>query len=209
MKVCISCNNWKPERTHHCKICGVCVPKMDHHCPWIGNCVGKHNYKPFFLFCFYQMLVGVVYFSAAINRVFHGKKAEKMSVFGVAGYWFTNLVDMPICFALIGLSGSILCDIYSNMSTLENMGSDTKRYPCYGQYIDPYLQGQQTPNKYDLLWVNNMQEVLGSQIYYWLIPFYTPKNSAIQFKKLPKITNTDDLCKNEDKKIVKKDKKSK
>ena len=45
MKICASCANWKPERTHHCKICGTCVAKMDHHCPWIGNCVGFHNYK--------------------------------------------------------------------------------------------------------------------------------------------------------------------
>ena len=51
---CQRCRNWKPMRTHHCSICGVCVPKMDHHCPWIGNCVGYHNFKPFFLFCFYQ-----------------------------------------------------------------------------------------------------------------------------------------------------------
>ena len=139
LKVCQWCSSWKPERTHHCKICGTCVPKMDHHCPWIGNCVGFHNYKPFFLFCFFQMLEGAVYFSATINRVFHGKKAEPLSIGGLAGYWFTNLIDMPICFALIGLSGSILCDIFSNMTTLENMGDQLKRYPCYGLYSDPYL----------------------------------------------------------------------
>ena len=51
---CQKCRNWKPLRTHHCSICNVCVPKMDHHCPWIGNCVGYHNFKAFFLFCFYQ-----------------------------------------------------------------------------------------------------------------------------------------------------------
>lgn len=50
---CQTCRNWKPHRTHHCSICNVCVPKMDHHCPWIGNCVGYHNFKAFFLFCFY------------------------------------------------------------------------------------------------------------------------------------------------------------
>lgn len=51
--VCIHCKNWKPMRTHHCSVCKICVPKMDHHCPWIGNCVGYHNFKAFFLFCFY------------------------------------------------------------------------------------------------------------------------------------------------------------
>lgn len=51
--MCVHCNNWKPQRTHHCSVCKTCVPKMDHHCPWLGNCVGAHNYKPFFLFCVY------------------------------------------------------------------------------------------------------------------------------------------------------------
>ena len=51
---CQMCRNWKPQRTHHCSICNICVPKMDHHCPWLGNCVGYHNFKAFFLFCFYQ-----------------------------------------------------------------------------------------------------------------------------------------------------------
>jgi hypothetical protein len=51
--MCNICRAWKPERAHHCQLCGICVPKMDHHCPWIGGCVGYHNYKPFFLFCFY------------------------------------------------------------------------------------------------------------------------------------------------------------
>jgi len=50
---CVHCNNWKPERAHHCSICNKCIPKMDHHCPWLGNCIGYHNLKMFYLFCFY------------------------------------------------------------------------------------------------------------------------------------------------------------
>ena len=59
-RMCDKCQKWKPERTSHCSICEICVPKMDHHCPWLGNCVGQHNLKPFFLFCFYQFLEGIV-----------------------------------------------------------------------------------------------------------------------------------------------------
>ena len=59
--VCEKCTTWKPERAHHCSICGTCIAKMDHHCPWLGSCVGYHNFKPFFLFCFYQCLSGQVW----------------------------------------------------------------------------------------------------------------------------------------------------
>ena len=47
------CNHVKPDRCHHCRICGVCVLKMDHHCPWVNNCVSYTNYKAFILFLFY------------------------------------------------------------------------------------------------------------------------------------------------------------
>ncbi|CAN0459703.1 unnamed protein product, partial [Laminaria digitata] len=53
---CSLCNQPKPVRAHHCR---VCVMKMDHHCRWVGRCVGKGNYKVneyhrhvFFLFFF-------------------------------------------------------------------------------------------------------------------------------------------------------------
>lgn len=40
----------KPERTHHCKACKMCVLKYDHHCPWINQCVGIGNERYFILF---------------------------------------------------------------------------------------------------------------------------------------------------------------
>jgi len=54
--LCPKCNDYKPYRSHHCRLCGKCVLKMDHHCPWIGTCVGLRNYKPFFLFVTYACL---------------------------------------------------------------------------------------------------------------------------------------------------------
>ncbi|CAE8581470.1 unnamed protein product, partial [Polarella glacialis] len=50
---CRRCCCARPERSHHCAACGVCVLRMDHHCPWIGNCVGLRNHKFFFQLALY------------------------------------------------------------------------------------------------------------------------------------------------------------
>jgi len=31
---CTTCENWKPDRAHHCREIERCVRKMDHFCPW-------------------------------------------------------------------------------------------------------------------------------------------------------------------------------
>nr|XP_018265517.1 uncharacterized protein I303_01883 [Kwoniella dejecticola CBS 10117]OBR87675.1 hypothetical protein I303_01883 [Kwoniella dejecticola CBS 10117] len=56
---CKKCRGWKPDRCHHCRHCEQCILRMDHHCPWVGNCVGYHNYKPFFLFINYALLLAL------------------------------------------------------------------------------------------------------------------------------------------------------
>jgi len=50
LKLCTTCNAFKPPRSHHCKVCGNCVEVWDHHCPWVGNCVGLRNYSHFVIF---------------------------------------------------------------------------------------------------------------------------------------------------------------
>lgn len=49
-RFCKRCQQWKPERAHHCSTTGRCILKMDHHCIWVSNCVGLLNYKHFLLF---------------------------------------------------------------------------------------------------------------------------------------------------------------
>lgn len=49
-KWCNKCQNYKPERAHHCRKCDICVLQMDHHCPWTNNCVGHANTPHFMRF---------------------------------------------------------------------------------------------------------------------------------------------------------------
>ncbi|KAF9533080.1 DHHC palmitoyltransferase-domain-containing protein [Crepidotus variabilis] len=64
-KWCRKCWAPKPERTHHCSLCGRCVLKMDHHCPWIGaKCIGHRTYPAFLHF-----LVSVSLLSAYVSGV--------------------------------------------------------------------------------------------------------------------------------------------
>ncbi len=67
--ICTRCDppQFKPQRAHHCSICGQCILKMDHHCPWVATCVGFHNYKYFVLFVFYAALGCTMYLVPAIN----------------------------------------------------------------------------------------------------------------------------------------------
>lgn len=34
VRYCDKCKVVKPDRSHHCSICGQCVLKFDHHCPY-------------------------------------------------------------------------------------------------------------------------------------------------------------------------------
>lgn len=61
---CDKCDHYRPERAHHCQVCGTCVLRMDHHCPLIGNCVGWRNHKYYLVLQWWQFWACVVFLFA-------------------------------------------------------------------------------------------------------------------------------------------------
>ncbi|KAI6212833.1 Palmitoyltransferase [Aphelenchoides besseyi] len=70
-RFCVQCRCIKPDRSHHCSMCGRCVLRYDHHCPWIANCVHLTNYKAFILFLFYGFIFVFVRFGFLASIVYY------------------------------------------------------------------------------------------------------------------------------------------
>jgi DHHC palmitoyltransferase len=187
---CMACKNWKPERTHHCSICETCVLKMDHHCPWLGNCVGYHNFKEFFLFCFYQAVIGMIYSYCLFPYAFFRPEEDtyELSTFGYVNYYLTNCLALPISYALIFLTLNVLLQLYNNISSLERMSMRTFKLPCIG----PIGEGHTIPNEYDMLWLSNFKQVLGSRLWMWPLPITEEmKGQGFYYPKIPEISMSD------------------
>ena len=77
---CKKCNNPRPLRAHHCRICGKCTLKMDHHCHWIANCVGYYNQKNFYQFLFYSTFGDLIGFFLLVIRFLDCKLSIKENI---------------------------------------------------------------------------------------------------------------------------------
>ncbi|KAJ7069427.1 DHHC palmitoyltransferase-domain-containing protein [Mycena amicta] len=120
---CRKCWGPKPDRTHHCSICGRCVLKMDHHCPWLGGkCIGHRTYPAFlhFLLCitlvslYIAVVCGFVLWHAFSDPI---RMNELMPLHGIF------LTFYALVFSLV--MGSFYCYhlylVYINQTTIENL----------------------------------------------------------------------------------------
>lgn len=57
LKWCNTCRFLRPPRTHHCRMCDVCVTRFDHHCVWLNTCIGAKNLRWFLSFVAWHALL--------------------------------------------------------------------------------------------------------------------------------------------------------
>lgn len=81
---CSTCCLYKPPRSHHCKICNVCILSRDHHCWFSGCCIGHANHR------YYLSLLLYVFAAATYANLFHRQ-------FVVERLWHLGWA-LPICF---------------------------------------------------------------------------------------------------------------
>merc|ERR1711934_92343 len=158
---CRKCVKVKPDRCHHCRVCQRCVLKMDHHCPWINNCVGYYNYKYFYLFIVYALLI--LFWVSATSFLNFLVSIASPDVLDIGSSSFMIVFWWLYCTLLgVALGGFVTFHTYlllQNFTTIELV--EKKGSPHRGkQYIHPW----------DLSRTKNIQECLGKNKLLWMIP---------------------------------------
>ncbi|KAG8525813.1 uncharacterized protein KY384_000573 [Bacidia gigantensis] len=201
---CSQCQNWKPDRTHHCREVDRCVHKMDHFCPWVGGVVSETSFKFFVQFVAYTAIYCTfVLILVAVLLHEYVKAYHKIHV-----HWVVTLA-MAALFGLftVGMTGSSLQFALVNTTTIENLSRKTVVYqlaihlPRPPQERPPFptisfpvtqptaytdiaghglktfaiLHSRPGDNPWDLGAFGNFKSVMGEQWYDWLLPLkYSP-----------------------------------
>ncbi|KAM3722826.1 Palmitoyltransferase ZDHHC2 [Dirofilaria immitis] len=170
VRYCYKCNCIKPDRCHHCSVCGHCVLKFDHHCPWVNTCINYFNYKFFLQFLFYGLILclwGILtdlqYFIA------FWKNALRLS----AGFGRFHIVFL---FFVAGMFAASITCLFSyhiyltarNQSTIESF-----RPPVFIYGIDK--------NGFNLGIRRNFRQVFGDICLFWFLPIFSSHGSGVTF----------------------------
>ncbi|KAJ1767380.1 Palmitoyltransferase zdhhc2 [Coemansia sp. RSA 1843] len=175
-RYCLKCNLPKPDRAHHCSVCGVCVLKMDHHCPWVNNCVGFNNQKPFLLFIAYSMLycldIGVTSLVFYLRFIFNAPSTEEISITPL----FLIILSLAFSMALVGFVGFHTYLTLNNLTTIESYERNNFR-----QENDRRGSGKKYINLFDLGAKKNLKQIFGSRWLMWFIPLRTQTGDGMRF----------------------------
>ncbi|XP_077301293.1 palmitoyltransferase ZDHHC20-B-like isoform X2 [Arctopsyche grandis] len=167
IRYCERCVHVKPDRTHHCSVCGTCVLKMDHHCPWVNNCVSFYNYKFFILFLGYSLSYCIYIASTSLQYfvIFWKGQLEGMGRFHILFLFFVSLM---FAISLISFFGYHCYLVMQNRSTLE-------------AFRAPIFRSGSDKNGFSLGRYNNFQEVFGDNPKIWLLPVFTSMGDGVNY----------------------------
>jgi len=158
-RYCNKCQLYKPDRTHHCRVCGRCNLKMDHHCPWINNCVGFKNYKFFLLFITYALASAMFVFIVTLTTL-PGlpqtlSPTDRMIV--LSDCIISGALSLALL-AFVSFHFYLLANNYTTIEFVEKRGCGS---------------GMGHVNFYDLGAWENIKKTMGSNILLWPFPIAT------------------------------------
>jgi len=211
---CRKCWAPKPERAHHCSMCGRCILKMDHHCPWLGTCIGHRTYPAFLHFLCCITLLALYIAVIAINALwfaFHNPfVVHESTPVHELGLAFAGVV-----FSLIigSFAGFHIYLITVNQTTLENISpfmllKHLPPLPRTGHSLsDPPLEPElsfaqrrlvkeahSAVRLYDVGWRRNWAQVFGwTHKYGWLHRLWCGGASLGDGKNFPRHPRSEEM----------------
>jgi hypothetical protein len=178
-RICKWCDHFKPDRTHHCRVCKSCVIRMDHHCPWIVNCVGFRNHKYFFLLVFYALLnciFIVLTMMDSLSRTLIEYTTSTHRFFLVFGMTL-SMIMLVLLVVFFWLHVWMMC---TATTTIE--------------FCEKRCRMNATPNWSQGLW-QDLKNVLGPWPILWFLPIMPPQGEGIYFFLTPEEGNGAPLLK--------------
>ncbi|KFG57701.1 DHHC zinc finger domain-containing protein [Toxoplasma gondii RUB] len=167
---CKWCLHYKPDRTHHCRVCRTCVLKMDHHCPWIDNCVGWGNHKYFMLSIIYSSVLSIYVAATMFESVARAVNSPS-ETFGVLFcLLFGETLDIFLGIVVTGFLGFHLYLMVKGMTTIEF---------CEKQFRHPYAAEQQSMWNRGA-WIN-FNDAFGYNPLLWFLPVDNRRGNGMHF----------------------------
>lgn len=173
-KYCDICDNYKPERSHHCSKCRRCIRKMDHHCRWLGVCINNDNIAYFIRLLFFSVvdLTMVASFCLYCISTMNYKYTHEWICRSIG--FFIFIIGAIAGFTSIAI-GLFLVERFSlvvnNITYIENSA------------LEDYIGNQglsPSDSPYNLGWYKNLRIQLGSPLFLYL---YGEYGDGIVFEK--------------------------
>ena len=185
---CTKCETSRPARSHHCRICNLCVLEYDHHCPWINSCIGHDNYRNFILLVFYIMF-GCWYGTCMLVVDFIHTMREYTALHGfklMGPRYGTGLLDLPPPWVLLRDYRSkgridddvilravfpflLLVSICMSVFLLDHLLSIARGYTTLEKKTRPDRNNDVNP--FDLGVKKNFERVFGNSLIRIIFPF--------------------------------------
>jgi len=167
-RFCKWCDQYKPDRCHHCRVCRSCILRMDHHCPWIANCVGFQNHKYFFLLVFYAFLNCLFVIGTMWASIMRAADDEMLA-------WHRFLIVFGMTLAVIMC---ILLKLFFCIHVVLMLRAQTTIEYCEKR--------QRRTVSYDAGLMVNLKASLGPNPLLWLLPCNPPEGLGTHFQTAPK-----------------------
>ncbi|TKR68661.1 hypothetical protein L596_030910 [Steinernema carpocapsae] len=160
-RYCNKCHCVKPDRAHHCSVCGHCVLKFDHHCPWVNTCVNFYNYKFFILFLGYGFVLCCFGMATNLETVINFFDMSPTKTLASIQLGILFLLSAVFSISLAALFFYHLYLIARNRTTFESFRA-------------PLLEnGREDKHFFNLGIRRNYREIFGPSLLHWFLPTYS------------------------------------